>query len=345
MKTDNTSMLAGMSMFFLMLCPLIISPTYAQLDSLIFRNGDRLIGEVKEMDKGVLTFETDYSDSDFKIAWNEIDRVYTETYFLITLTDGSRYNGSIFSTDSVNVNIIQGDAFENIPLRTIVFLKSVDADFWSKFYASLDLGYSLTKANQLQQFSVRSTFGYLAARWSADASYNNVYSSREDTKAVRRIDANITYRFFLPNDYYLLPQVSWLSNTEQNLALRTTSKLGLGKYLIHTNHTYWGVQAGVSFNNEDFSSETTTRRSGEGFIGTELNMYDIGDLNLLTNIVAYPSLTESGRWRIDYTFDFKYDLPLDFYINLGFTLNYDNQPADNASTTDYVIQTSFGWEL
>jgi hypothetical protein len=56
-------------------------------------------------------------------------------------------------------------------------------------------------------------------------------------------------------------------------------------------------------------------------------------------------MTESGRWRIDYSFDTKYDLPLDFYIKVGFTLNYDNQPVAGASKTDYVFQTTFGWEL
>ncbi|MEK6479159.1 DUF481 domain-containing protein [Catalinimonas sp. 4WD22] len=323
----------------------IVFAAYAQRDSLLLNNGDVIIGEVKAMDRGVLTIETDYSDSDFKIEWEKIKRIYTESYFLITLSDGKRFNGSLSSTDSVNVNIIVGDIFDSTTRENIVYLKSVDSGFWSRLYASVDLGYSLTRANSLRQFNVRSNIGYLAERWSADANYNNVYSSQDDVEDIHRIDAGLTYRFFLPNDYFLLAQISWLSNTEQSLALRTTSKLGLGRYLIHTNQTYWGVQAGVSFNNENFSNETSSRRSGEGFVGTELNMYDVGDLNLLTNVVVYPSLTESKRWRVDYTFDLKYDLPLDFYIKLGFTLNYDNQPADNASTTDYVIQTSFGWEL
>lgn len=328
-----------------MFCSLIFSHSYAQKDSLILTNEDVIVGEIKNMDRGVLTIETDYSDSDFKIEWEKISKIYTETYFLITLTDGRRFNGNISSTDSANININLGDAFVSTRRDDIVYLKEVDSGFWSRLNASLDLGYSLTKANNLRQLSVRSTIGFLAERWSADANYNSVYSSQDEVSDVRRIDAGLTYRFFLPNDWYLLAQLSWLSNTEQNLALRTTSKLGLGRYLIHTNQTYWGVQGGVSFNDESFSNETSSRRSGEGFVGTELNMYDIGDLNLLTNVVVYPSLTESGRWRVDYTFDLKYDLPLDFYIKLGFTLNYDNQPANNASSTDYVIQTSFGWEL
>lgn len=135
-----------------------------------------------------------------------------------------------------------------------------------------------------------------------------------------------------------------MSNTEQKLDLRTTTNLGIGKYVIHTNKTYWGFSAGANFNNENFSSDADDRNSMEGFFGTELNMFDIGDLSLLTRLVAFPSFTEAGRWRSDFKFDVKYDLPMDFYIKLGFTMNYDNRPVQDASEVDYVFHTGFGWE-
>ena len=39
-----------------------------------------------------------------------------------------------------------------------------------------------------------------------------------------------------------------------------------------------------------------------------------------------------------------YDLPVDFYIKVGFTLNYDNQPADDASEVDCLFQAGIGWK-
>lgn len=163
---------------------------------------------------------------------------------------------------------------------------------------------------------------------------------------VKRIDAAVAYRYFLRNDWFPLAEVNWLSNTEQDIQLRTVSKLGMGKFLMRTNELYWGVQAGISYNNESFSkSDTETMNSAEGFLGTEANLYDIGDLNLLTNIIAYPSLTESGRWRFDSTVDLQYDLPFDFFIKLGLTMNFDNRAVDTGSNFDYVLQTTFGWEL
>ena len=83
----------------------------------------------------------------------------------------------------------------------------------------------------------------------------------------------------------------------------------------------------------------------EGFLGTELNLYDIGDLNLLTSIVVYPTIisdesVESGRVRTDFRFDAKYDdiFIEDFYVRAGFTLNYDNRPAEAGSEVDYTCR-------
>ena len=57
---------ANFFLCFLMFTPNLI---FAQADSLIMKNGDVIVGEFKDMDRGVLGIETDYSDSDFKIEW------------------------------------------------------------------------------------------------------------------------------------------------------------------------------------------------------------------------------------------------------------------------------------
>jgi len=68
--------------------------------------------------------------------------------------------------------------------------------------------------------------------------------------------------------------VSWLSNTAQNINLRTLGKLGIGNYIIQTNSMYWGVQTGISSNNESFDVENvyTAGNSTEAFLGTDANL-------------------------------------------------------------------------
>ena len=75
-------------------------------DSLLLNNGNLLVGEIKSMDKGILTIETPYSDSDFKIEWEKIKTIKTTTYFLITLSDGQRLNGTIETAEDGMIVII-----------------------------------------------------------------------------------------------------------------------------------------------------------------------------------------------------------------------------------------------
>lgn len=333
------------TLLFFLLCVLSGPSLWAQLDSIIFKNGNYIVGEIKDMDRGVITVETDYSDSDFKIEWDGIREIYSQTSFLITLSTGRRYNGRIESSSDSKVNLLLDDGqMVETDILDIVFLKEVDDSFLSRLYAAVDVGFSITKAQNLRQLTLGANVGYLAQRWSTDLNFSSVTSNQDEVAPIRRVNGGITYRYFLPKDWYLLVSMNFLSSTEQKINLRTTGKTGLGKYLIHTNQTYWGLQAGVNYNNEDFSDDSPDRRSLEGFFGTELNMFDIGDFSLLTRAMVYPSFTESGRWRVDLGLDTKYDLPLDFYIRLGFNLNYDNQPVEGAADTDYTLQTAFGWE-
>ena len=47
-----------------------VGVAYAAKDVVITTSGDRLIGEIKSVEKDVLTLSTDYSDADFKITWD-----------------------------------------------------------------------------------------------------------------------------------------------------------------------------------------------------------------------------------------------------------------------------------
>jgi len=49
--------------------------------------------------------------------------------------------------------------------------------------------------------------------------------------------------------------------------------------------------------------------------------------------------------RLNFDFNMKYDLPLDFYLSASTTFNYDNKPQTGAETSDYVVQAGVGWEF
>jgi putative salt-induced outer membrane protein YdiY len=300
------------------------------------------------MNRNVLTIETPYSDSDFQIEWDAVVELYSERLFVIATSDGERFYGTINSNRSdISKIIIVDESLEYVyPNIDITFIDQVDEDFISRLSASIDFGFSFSKTNNLTQYSLRSNIGYTTDIWSADITFNSVRSSQDDVATTKRNDATIGFRYFFLSDWFLFASANFLQNDEQKLKLRSTPQLGIGNYLITTNSLYLAVGVGGAWNNESFTDPAIeTRNSAEGLVGIEFNVFNMGDLSVLSNLTVYPSFTEKGRVRSDFSLDLKYDLPLDFYIKFGYTLNYDNKPVEGAAESDYVFQTTVGWEL
>ena len=332
----------------LLIFSILISTTYifSQNDSLLLKNGDKIIGELKNMDRGVATFKTAYSDSDFKIEWDGIKEIYTSSSYFITSSDGERFNGTIktISDNKVSISLEKGGSKELV-FMDIVYLKSVDEGLWNKMDAFIDIGLDMTKANNKTTFSTRSGIEYLDQRWSLGLTFNTNFTKQDEGPDTKRTDGALTYNYYLPKDFYIPVSVTYLQSSEQNLNARWNALTGVGYYVLHTNKLYWGFAGGASYNAENYVPDSIPdKNSMEAFFGTELNLFDIGDFSLATKARAFPSITEAGRWRFDINLDTKYDLPLEFYIKLGISMNYDNQPVAGGSDLDYVFYTGFGWE-
>ena len=320
---------------------------FGQNDSIKLVNGNIIVGEIKSLDQSVLTIKTPYSKNDFKIKWYKVTEIYSDRIFIISLSGGSRLESSI-NTDNIDKNQVTlhaGQQTFNTEIKNIVFLDAIGTSFFSKMNASFDVGITLTKANNLKQFTANSALGYVSNKWSSTGNFSLVNSRQDNVNDVKRVNGNLGAQWFLPSDWFLQGSADLLSNSEQLLKLRTTTRVGIGYFFKRNNSLYFGTAAGLAFNNESYTNNTEGKNSVEMYVGAELNKYAIGDLSLITTISVFPSLTERGRVRSDFSFDMKYDLPYDFYVKTSVTYNYDNQPTEGAAQSDYVFQTSFGWEL
>jgi len=333
--------------FLLIISSLFSISAKSQHDSLVLKNKNIIIGEIKSLKNGVLTIETDYSDKDFLIEWSGVKEVFSKNRFLITLKNGDRLTGYIISEDDGKKMKIVEDADSEMftTIEDLVFLKELEKGFWGRVKANIDLGLNLTKANNLKQFNVSSKIAYNADKWASDIYFNMLRASQDSVSTIKRTDATLHYIYYLQHAMFFSSSINFLSNTEQALRLRTTGKLGVGKFFIQTNRAYLAFGGGLSFNNESFFNETESRNSLEIYVGTESKLFDIGDLNFTGSLNIYRSITKSGRWRSDLKVDAKYDLPWDFYIKSNFTVNYDNRSAIPGNYFDYIFALSFGWEF
>jgi putative salt-induced outer membrane protein YdiY len=324
---------------------LLLSVTFslAQNEVIISKDGESVTGEIKGLRQNALTVETSYSDSDFQIDWEQVLRVQSSETFRILLSNGAIMEGSI-NSEADNEITITGDETLTVAILDIVELTGLDKGFWNRLTLGLSAGYSFTKASSTSQLNIRTYAGYMTEHWDLNADFSS-NDTRIDTTQTRRVDAGLDYRYFVGRKWFAMAKVDWLSNTEQQLDLRTTSYLGFGNFLVRNYKQVLSVAAGGTYNNENFSDETATANSSEAFVSLDYKAFNIGDLSIFSNLTALPSLTESERVRMNFKIDLKWDLPKDFYFNAGYTLNYDSRPPNDASNSDFVFTTSVGWDL
>jgi hypothetical protein len=318
----------------------------AQNDTIRLKNNNVLIGEIKSLSTGIMTMETSYSDKDFKIEFNKVEALSIVRKAIINLTDGRRYYGHIKSESSGTFTIFFEDGTsERFQMNELIGLIEVNDNFWKRFKFGLDLGYNFTRANNNAQFTISSNFNFVSQRWLIKGNINLLNSSQDSIENVKRTDAMVEGIRLLQKKWYLLSDISFLSNTEQALTGRISPSLGVGKFIKSTNKLYLGVSTGATYNIENYDDPSLNKTSSEAFVGSSFNMYDFKDFDLKTGFKFYVSLSEKGRVRTDYNITIKYDLPWDFYIKTEFTLNYDNQPAVSGTQLDYIFTSGFGYKF
>jgi putative salt-induced outer membrane protein YdiY len=335
-----------MSKYLFLFFLLISAFVNAQNDTIQLKNNDVLVGEVKAFSKGILILKTMYSDEDFKIEFNKVKGISIHRKCLIILTDRRRRFGNIRTNlEGKAVITLEDNKIEQFNLEEIIALEEVDDNFWSRIKGSINFGFNFTKANSNSQFTIGGDLNYIDKLWILEGEINALNSTQNDAEKTKRTDANFKLIRILISKWYFLGDVSFLANTEQALNGRISPSLGFGKFLISSNKLYLGLGLGFTYNIENYVNATLNKTSSEAFVSTSFNMFDFNDFDLKTGIKFYTGISEKGRVRTDYDLTLKYDLPLDLYIKLGFTLNFDNQPAIIGNEVDYIFTSGFGWKL
>lgn len=318
-----------------------------------------MVGTLNEVSQGKLSFSVGYSDNDFVLNWEEVDRMSSTNQFFFTFKSGVRVQGLLKESnqDSLQIEILDvilkpkrnshdlEAKYIWVSKNQVVYIEKVEDTFFKRLDGEVSLGANLAKANKLRQYSVRSRLDYTGGWYGASLNFNGIRSLQSETDPIRRVDGGLSLIVLLRDEWFLITRGNFLSNSEQLIDLRIDYKSALGRYLIFQPKAKLSAQAGVNFNFEKFTLEPNANQSTELVYGLEVNFLDFGPFVVQGTLLGFTGLSEGGRFRSDSKLDVKYKFLGDFFINLGTTFNYDNQAAEGASNFDYVIQSTLGWSF
>ena len=151
-------------------------------DVVILRNGDRLTGEIKKLERGKLRYKTD-DMSDVYIEWDKVQSLTTNNTLEVELRTGEKYYGVLQqAAEAGTMEVVTPADTTVLDLASVVRMALLEATFWDRLKGYLDVGFSFTKANQKRDLTLgaelrtRSRIRYIKMDFSA------YFNSQEEVK-------------------------------------------------------------------------------------------------------------------------------------------------------------------
>jgi hypothetical protein len=307
--------------------------------------GDRLVGELKEVSLGKVTFDTEATGK-ISVKWDHVVDIRSPRFFRVELGNGRLVFGSLAADSIRRVLLVIGDsAVTETPYVEVFTISEIKTGFWSRFYISLSLGLSYTKASQVGQLSFSGNSKLPRDLDLATLNFSLISTSTQGEDPAQRHDVTLQNLWYLGYGWFAQTALRYQRNTELGLVARYSAGLGGGHYLVQDVDQYFYLVAGVNGTREQGGTSDLKPWNLEGAVGLEYSLfrYDDPEISLLTYLNTYPNLTTWGRVRVDFEVKLRWEIFNKFFWEVQLYNNFDNQPPSGDGTkNDYGIVLSLG---
>ncbi len=318
-------------------------------DLVIMKNGDRLTGEVKKLEHGVLYVDLAYVSGSIGVDWLQVERVESSGGFQVVLKDGERVAGTIEKntpTEATDkdfaIHAAQGEVRAAAP--DVVTVESQKRGFWRQLTGAIDLGYNFSSGNNQTSLSANANANYLSTKWLLGNSVDSSFSGQSGGSKSNLLEVQTIDGRFLNRSSILMGIGDFLHSSQQDLSLRTTLGGGYGRFLIRSNHNTLVWLGGVVYTHENFAStDQPASQNVEALLGVQYTMFHFDRYNLQSQALIYPGLTDAGRIRVTGKTTFSLKLVNNFHIDFSFLDNFDSSPPFNAKRNELGVSNTLGW--
>lgn len=332
------------------LAPVGVSLAAPKTDVVYFANGDRLTGEIKGLDKGRLELSTSTAGT-VNIEWDKVLRIETGQYLEIETSSGARLHGRVPEDQQAGSIRLAADGearAQPVEMTDVVRIAPIDlGSLVKRLDGYVTAGFDYAKADNETQFNFS---GGVSSRdeireWSLDGMATLNVQSDERTTSV--YDVTLANRRFMERRWFAQYFGSVQGNQELALDIREVLGAGIGRFLAQGAHSEWSAVAGLAYVRENFRSEPV-QNSLEAVLSTEYSffIYDTPKRSLDAGLAVFPSLTESGRVRVEADIDSRFEIVEDLFFDLSVYGSYDSKADPSApSNSDYGVITSLGYSF
>jgi len=324
-----------------------LSARAEKTDVVILHNGDRVTGEVKSLFRGKLQFSTDHMGTVF-IEWEDIREIISDTNQVVELTNGERFHGPLNKADNAEMlQITTEQGTVGVGTMDVVGMYPVEAGFWERLDISASLGFSWDKASSVGRYNVGIETEYRARKSITRASISSEVTTQEGRDDTGRASLNVNHLAFRKNKRFIDYFGNLETNDELGIDLRALVGAGYGWVPIRSNRNWFSIAGGMDVNHEiPTSGEAQTNLEAVGMVTYEYYKYSNPERKFNIRLLVFPSITDIGRWRADFSTDFHLEFVDDLFWVMDFYANYDSDPVSRTgSNSDYGVISSLAYKF
>ena len=183
-----------MTRWVVVVAAIALSPCAAawaqKTDVITLLNGDRITGEIKNLERGVLEFSTDDAGT-IDIEWDKVGTVEAKRSFEVETSDGRRMLGTLGPPVQRTLSVGTVDGVVALPMAEVTRITPIGRTFWAKLDGTVDAGFTYTHSSGVAQTTFNTTTlfrrpAYLFRLYSsATVTKRNDGTGDDDRSAVR----------------------------------------------------------------------------------------------------------------------------------------------------------------
>ena len=315
-------------------------------DVVTLANGDRITGEVKVLDRGRLEFSTDDAGTLY-LEWDKlVSVVATARHVEVVTNDGRRFLGSLAVAPPRSIAVAGLAETAILAMPEVTIIRPIGTSFWSKLDGSVDAGFNYTRSSGVAQLNFNSDTVYRKFASQIRLTASTTVTEKDDDEG--RDDRGIVEMSYLRypwREWFVVSAGRFERNESLGLELRSQIGVATGPRLINSNRAQLSLGGGIVFNDEaGVDVERVQNVEALLIFHSSYFTYDRPKTNLDVNVQYYPSLSNTGRHRLELDAGVKRELFKDLFVALNVYNSYDNRPPNPAADrNDIGIVASIGW--
>ena len=348
-------MTSGLRYTIAVICMLMLIGTANAADKtdvVFLKNGDRLTGEIKLLERGLLTFKTDDLGT-LSIEWKAIDRIQTRQLLEVEQINGERRHGHAVEVGAPGTLALDKtddgrDDADSVALDSIVHMVPLSEGNWlDRLDGHVSAGVSASSANDDRKYTIAADASYRDVARSWDAAYDAARTESSNNDPSERDNLTGTYRWLRDDRWFWAATAGLTRNDELDLNLRSLAGAGVGRYWIRDQNHELSAVVGIAASREDYSQGAESRHSFEAVLQGNYSLFHFDpDIDVSVGLTLYPSLTISGRLRSEADVSARIELIKDLYYELSYVRSQDNKPPNvDSEEVDWSVTSSLGYKF